>query len=100
MGMLASASVGDTIGFYEPIHGSAHDIAGKGIANPLASILSAALMLDISFGLKDESLRVIKAVEATLRQGYRTMDIANKHTSNDFILSTDQMGAKVLENLN
>ncbi|RAJ83371.1 3-isopropylmalate dehydrogenase [Chitinophaga dinghuensis] len=100
MGMLASASVGDKVGFYEPIHGSAHDIAGKGIANPLASILSAALMLDISFGLKTESQRVIKAVEATLRQGYRTMDIANKHTENEFIMGTDAMGAKVLENLN
>jgi 3-isopropylmalate dehydrogenase len=100
MGMLASASVGDSIGFYEPIHGSAHDIAGKGIANPLASILSAALMLDISFGLKTESQRVIKAVEATLRQGFRTMDIANKHTVNDYIMGTDAMGAKVLENLN
>lgn len=100
MGMLASASVGDSTGFYEPIHGSAHDIAGKGIANPLASILSAALLLDISFGLKTESQRVIKAVETTLRQGYRTMDIANKHTVNDFIMGTDAMGAKVLENLN
>lgn len=100
MGMLASASIGDSIGFYEPIHGSAHDIAGKGIANPLASILSAALMLDISFGLKTESQRVIKAVEATLRQGYRTMDIANKHIVNDFVMGTDAMGAKVLENLN
>lgn len=99
MGMLASASIGDSIGFYEPIHGSAHDIAGKGIANPLASILSAALMLDISFGLKNESLRVIKAVEATLKQGYRTMDIANKHTDNHLVMGTDAMGAKVLENL-
>ncbi|SIO55650.1 3-isopropylmalate dehydrogenase [Chitinophaga niabensis] len=100
MGMLASASVGDAIGFYEPIHGSAHDITGKGIANPLASILSAALLLDISFGLKEESQRVIRAVDATLRQGYRTMDIANKHTPNEFLLGTDAMGAKVLENLN
>ncbi|MGX5817457.1 3-isopropylmalate dehydrogenase [Chitinophaga lutea] len=99
MGMLASASVGDTVGFYEPIHGSAHDIAGKGIANPLASILSAALLLDISFGLKEESQRVIKAVDVTLRQGFRTMDIANKHTPNDFVLGTDAMGTKVLENL-
>lgn len=99
MGMLASASVGDSVGFYEPIHGSAHDIAGKGIANPLASILSAALMLDISFGLKNESIRVIKAVEATLKQGYRTMDIANKHTDNHLVMGTDAMGAKVLENL-
>jgi len=100
MGMLASASIGDSVGFYEPIHGSAHDIAGKGIANPLASILSAALLLDISFGLKTESQRVIKAVEATLKQGYRTMDIANKHTDNHLVMGTDAMGAKVLENLN
>lgn len=100
MGMLASASVGDRVGFYEPIHGSAHDIAGKGIANPLASILSAALLLDISFGLKEESQRVIRAVDATLKQGYRTMDIANKHTANDFLLGTDAMGAQVLKNLN
>ena len=100
MGMLASASVGDSVGFYEPIHGSAHDIAGKGIANPLASILSAALLLDISFGLKEESQRVIRAVDATLRQGYRTMDIANKHTPNDFVLGTDAMGTQVLKNLN
>ncbi len=99
MGMLASASVGDSVGFYEPIHGSAHDIAGKGIANPLASILSAALLLDISFGLKEESQRVIRAVDATLRQGFRTMDIANKHTPNDFVLGTDAMGAQVLKNL-
>jgi len=47
--MLASASIGDGTGVYEPIHGSAHDITGKGVANPLASILSAALLLDISF---------------------------------------------------
>jgi 3-isopropylmalate dehydrogenase len=100
MGMLASASIGDSTGFYEPIHGSAHDIAGKGIANPLASILSAALMLDISFGLTTEAQRVIRAVDATLRQGFRTMDIANKHTENGFIMGTDAMGAKVLENLN
>ncbi|HTF82394.1 MAG TPA: 3-isopropylmalate dehydrogenase, partial [Cytophagales bacterium] len=69
MGMLASASVGDKIGFYEPIHGSAHDIAGKGIANPMASILSAALMLEISFGLKNEAKAIVNAVDATLKQG-------------------------------
>src|SRR6185295_16013138 len=61
MGMLASASIGDGIGVYEPIHGSAHDITGKGVANPLASILSAALLLDISFGMKSESEAVISA---------------------------------------
>ncbi|GAA4316989.1 3-isopropylmalate dehydrogenase [Compostibacter hankyongensis] len=96
MGMLASASVGDTTGFYEPIHGSAHDIAGKGIANPLASILSAALMLEISFGLKDEAEALVKAVDHTLKQGYRTLDIADKKIPNDFVLGTSAMGGKVI----
>ncbi len=99
MGMLASASVGDKVGLYEPIHGSAHDITGKGIANPLASILSAALLLDISFGLTKESNAVIKAVELTLQQGYRTVDIADKATEKDKILNTQQMGEKVTGNL-
>src|SRR5690606_38428338 len=92
MGMLASASIGDTVGLYEPIHGSAHDITGKGIANPLASILSAALMLDISFGLKDESNAVIRAVEKTLQEGYRTRDIADANTPHEKILGTEVMG--------
>ena len=92
MGMLASASVGDTIGLYEPIHGSAHDITGKGIANPLASILSAALLLDISFGLQEESDAVIKAVEKTLKEGYRTKDIADASTAHEKILGTEVMG--------
>ena len=96
MGMLASASVGDKVGLYEPIHGSAHDITGKGIANPLASILSAALLLDISLGLKEESEVVIKAVEQTLKAGYRTADIADTKTSKDKILNTDSMGQQVL----
>jgi 3-isopropylmalate dehydrogenase len=99
MGMLASASVGDTAGLYEPIHGSAHDITGKGIANPLASILSTALMLDISFGLKEESAAVIKAVEQTLKAGYRTVDIADVLTNQSKILNTQQMGEQVLEQL-
>src|SRR3954466_3816126 len=92
MGMLASASVGDTVGLYEPIHGSAHDITGKGIANPLASILSAALLLDISFGLKEESEMVISAVEKPLKQGYRTKDIADAHTAHEKVLGTEVMG--------
>ncbi len=99
MGMLASASVGDTVGLYEPIHGSAHDITGKGIANPLASILSAALLLDISFDMKHESETVIKAVEETLKQGYRTTDIADAKTSKEKILNTQQMGKQVLNQL-
>lgn len=99
MGMLASASVGDQVGLYEPIHGSAHDITGKGIANPLASILSAALLLDISFGLKQESDMVIAAVEAALKAGYRTVDIAVKTTPNELVLNTRDMGLKVCENI-
>ncbi|QQT30302.1 3-isopropylmalate dehydrogenase [Sphingobacterium multivorum] len=97
MGMLASASVGDGTGFFEPIHGSAHDIAGQNKANPLASILSAALMLDISFGLQDEAKAVTNAVAETLKAGWRTGDIANSNTEASKILGTQEMGEKVLE---
>jgi 3-isopropylmalate dehydrogenase len=92
MGMLASASVGDKVGLYEPIHGSAHDITGKGIANPLASILSASLLLEISFGLKEESQVIIRAIEKTLKEGYRTKDIADESTPHEKILGTEVMG--------
>ena len=95
MGMLASASVGETVGVYEPIHGSAHDITGKGIANPLASILSVALLLDISFGLKEEAETIIKAVERVLKAGYRTTDIADAKTPGDKILNTSAMGNQI-----
>lgn len=99
MGMLASASIGDKVGLYEPIHGSAHDITGKGIANPLASILSAALLLDISFSLTKESNAIIAAVEQTLKDGFRTVDIADKTTSKEKILNTQQMGERVTNNI-
>lgn len=97
MGMLASASVGDGTGFFEPIHGSAHDIAGKDLANPLASILSAALMLEISFGLKDEARTLVDAVDATLKDGYRTGDIADATTPANKKLGTNAMGQLVLK---
>ncbi|TAE39879.1 MAG: 3-isopropylmalate dehydrogenase [Runella slithyformis] len=99
MGMLASASIGDTVGLYEPIHGSAHDITGKGLANPLASILSAALLLDISFGLKTESEAILEAVDATLKAGLRTRDIADSSTPANLILGTDAMGEAILARL-
>jgi 3-isopropylmalate dehydrogenase len=99
MGMLASASLGDITGLYEPIHGSAYDIAGKGVANPLASILSVALMLDISFGLKTEADKVIRAVEQTLKDGFRTRDIADSTTSASKIVGTDAMGEKIVEKI-
>ncbi len=99
MGMLASASVGDKVGLYEPIHGSAHDITGKGIANPLASILSAALLLDISFGMKEESNAVINAVEQTLEEGFRTTDIAEANTPWEKVLNTHLMGQRVCDKI-
>ena len=97
MGMLASASIGDGTGVYEPIHGSAHDITGKGLANPLASILSAALLLDISFSLKKESESIINAVDALLKKGFRTRDIADEHTPANMILSTEAIGEEILK---
>lgn len=99
LGMLASASVGDIVGMYEPVHGSAPDIAGKGIANPMATILSAALMLDIAFGLKAESQSIIDAVDSVLKEGWRTKDIANASTSENKILGTDAVGNKILEKI-
>jgi 3-isopropylmalate dehydrogenase len=94
--MLPSASVGDKVGLYEPVHGSAPDIAGKNLANPLATILSTALMLDISFDLKEESECVINAVDQVLKKGFRTQDIANENTSSDRILGTSEIGQQVL----
>ncbi len=76
IGMLASASLGKTsLGMYEPIHGSAPDIAGKDIANPIATVLSAAMMLRYSFGLEKEAQAIEKAVDKVLDEGYRTADI-------------------------
>jgi len=77
LGLLPSASLGsDRVGLYEPIHGSAPDIAGRGIANPIGTILSAAMLLRHSLGLEDEAASVEAAVAAALRGGIRTADIA------------------------
>ncbi|MCZ2472221.1 3-isopropylmalate dehydrogenase [Aquirufa ecclesiirivi] len=97
MGMLASASIGDGTGVYEPIHGSAHDITGKGLANPMASVLSAALLLDISFGMKEESEAIISAIDQVLKKGFRTRDIADKTTDPSMILGTDAIGEEILK---
>jgi len=99
MGMLASASISDGTGFFEPIHGSAHDIAGKNLANPIASILSAALMLDIGFGLKNESALIMDAVKEVLKEGFRTVDIADSTSNPDRILGTNEMGEKIIKQL-
>ena len=92
MGMLPSASLGDSgPGLYEPIHGSAPDIAGKGIANPLATILAAAMLLRHSLGLEDEARVIEAAVDAVLNAGHRTPDIAAGGKS----VSTSEMGTLV-----
>lgn len=79
IGLLSSASLGEgTRGLYEPIHGSAPDIAGKGIANPIATILSCALMLRLSLGLAEEAQAIEDAVDAVLKNGARTADIARE----------------------
>jgi 3-isopropylmalate dehydrogenase len=93
MGMLPSASLGEaTVGLYEPIHGSAPDIAGKGIANPVGTILSSAMMLRHSFKLEAEAEAVEQAVHQAVTDGARTADIGGK-------LTTRQMTDEILKNL-
>ena len=75
IGMLPSASIGGAVGLYEPIHGSAPDIAGKGVANPLAAILSVAMMLEYTLSMSGDAVRIEQAVERVLAEGYRTADI-------------------------
>ena len=96
IGMLPSASLGTGgHGLYEPIHGSAPDIAGKNIANPIATILSASLMLRHSFGLKAEADAIEQAVGKVLAKGVRTADIA----AGGAAVSTTEMGAAIVEEL-
>lgn len=78
IGMLPSASLGGNVGMYEPVHGSAPDIVGKDLANPLATILTAALMLRHSFNQGEAAARIEKAVEQVLNEGFRTADIHDK----------------------
>jgi 3-isopropylmalate dehydrogenase len=97
LGLLASASIGGAsrggrAGLYEPVHGSAPDIAGRGIANPLGAILSAAMMLRHSFRLETEAALIEQAVDQALGDGYRTKDIAR--TGGDFV-TTSEMGKRI-----
>jgi len=95
LGMLASGTVGGAVDLYEPVHGSAPDIAGKGIANPLGAIASAAMLLRETGGLEDEAMEIDEAIGAVLAAGYRTMDIA-PGTSGQLI-GTVEMGQLVAE---
>ncbi|RUT51375.1 3-isopropylmalate dehydrogenase [Campylobacter fetus] len=91
IGLLPSASIGGKVGIYEPIHGSAPDIAGQGIANPIAMILSAAMMLKYALNKNDAANDIEKAVRAVLRDGYRTKDIAKFDAKE--ICTTSEIGS-------
>lgn len=96
IGMLPSASIGSTtVGLYEPIHGSAPDIAGQNKANPIATILSAAMMLLYSFGLDKESDAIISAVDKVICDGYRTADLSHGGE----YLSTVEITDRIIENI-
>ena len=96
IGMLPSASMGSTVGMFEPIHGSAPDIAGKNIANPIGTIASVAMMLHYSFDLSQEAELIEQAIQLTLDQGFRTKDIEGVGTT---LLGTKEMGDKILQNM-
>ena len=94
LGLLASASIGGAVGLYEPVHGSAPDIAGQNIANPLGAILSVALMLRHSFHLPNEAECVEAGVTSTLGGGFRTKDLARP---GERTVSTEEMGAQIAD---
>jgi 3-isopropylmalate dehydrogenase len=97
IGMLPSASLSESgFGLYEPSGGSAPDIAGKGIANPIAQILSGALMLRYSFGMEDEAVRIENAIRSVLKKGKRTRDIAEAGAE---VLGTVEIGNEILKEL-
>jgi 3-isopropylmalate dehydrogenase len=96
LGMLASATIGGTVDLYEPVHGSAPDIAGKGIANPLGAIASAAMMLRLSFGMHPEAADLEAAIRQVLDEGHCTIDLAgNLAGRGKHIVGTSEMGDMV-----
>jgi 3-isopropylmalate dehydrogenase len=100
LGMLPSATIGGKVNLYEPVHGSAPDIAGTGKANPLGAILTAAMLLRHSAGLEQEAQAVETAVQRVLAAGYRTADLARTNQPDQQIVSTIEMGKHVFEVLN
>lgn len=97
LGMLASATIGGDVGLYEPVHGSAPDIAGQGIANPFGAIASAALMLRHSAKLEQDASDIERAIEHVLEAGYRTPDIATG--TGGYVANTEEIGELVCEAL-
>ncbi|WP_299238286.1 3-isopropylmalate dehydrogenase [Sulfurihydrogenibium sp.] len=96
LGMLPSASIGERYAFYEPIHGSAPDIAGKGIANPIATILSAAMMLEITCKVPEAARDIERAIEKVLEDGYRTGDIWSPGTKR---VNTAEMTEEIIKRI-
>lgn len=99
IGLLPSASIGEKYALFEPIHGAFNKAAGKNTANPIASILSAAMMLRISFKLEKEAQTIEKAVGKALKENFRTRDIADSKTGSMKIIGTKEMGKKIIENI-
>ena len=96
IGMLPSASIGGKVGVYEPVHGSAPDIEGKNMANPIAMITSAAMMLKYTFDLNEPAKEIDDAVEAVLEKGYRTGDI---YKEGDKLVGTREMASLIAEEI-
>jgi 3-isopropylmalate dehydrogenase len=95
LGMLASASIGGEVGLYEPVHGSAPDIAGQNLANPCGAIASAAMMLRYSFDLEQEANDIELAIEHVLEAGYRTPDIADG--TGGYVVTTSEFGELICQ---
>jgi len=95
LGMLPSATIGGAVNLYEPVHGSAPDIAGTGKANPLGAILTAAMVLRHSANLEQDAAAIESAVAQVLAAGHRTADIARGGAANQNLVSTQEMGKLV-----
>jgi len=100
LGMLPSATIGGKVNLYEPVHGSAPDIAGTGKANPLGAILTAAMLLRYSAGLEQDAQAIETAVGKVLAQGHRTADLARTNHADQHVVTTREMGKLVYEALN
>ncbi|MEW5977237.1 MAG: 3-isopropylmalate dehydrogenase [Acidobacteriota bacterium] len=96
IGMLPSASLGGSIGMYEPVHGSAPDIVGKDLANPIATVASAAMMLKYSFGLQKEAEAIDQAIVSVLEAGFRTADLKEEGKP---VVGTHRMGELIIERI-
>jgi len=95
IGLLPSASIGEKYGLYEPIHGSAPDITGQGIANPIATIASAAMMLRYQFGEEKAADRIEQAIKQVLKDGYRTKDLSSFDAKE--VVTTSEMGSLIAQ---